>query len=183
MGYSVECLRTDDISFCHFLNTTSCISRASHHKTPWSWYFLRPAQPRLRFVRVIAISFSFFGCRREKRHQFWLRHFRRLVYRISIVYAQSLSLRSEELDADTVYSFVPNIGDSDPKFALYLLEDNKWCRRRSESFVLKASAAHTALRPPWRSSDSYLGHLVQMCVKTHKNARHGKPWICTCFFS
>ena len=29
-------------------------------------------------------------------------------------YAQSLSLRSEELDADTVYSFVPNIGDSDP---------------------------------------------------------------------
>ena len=58
--------------------------------------------------------FSFFGCRREKRQQFWLRHFRRLVYRISIVYAQSLSLRSEELDADTVYSFVPNIGDSDP---------------------------------------------------------------------
>ena len=30
------------------------------------------------------------------------------------MYAQSLSLRSEELDADTVYSFVPNIGDSDP---------------------------------------------------------------------
>ena len=66
------------------------------------------------FIRVIAISFSFFGCRREKQHQFWLWHFRRLVYRISIVYAQSLSLRSEELDADTVYSFVPNIGDSDP---------------------------------------------------------------------
>ena len=34
MGYSVKCLRTDDISFCHFLNTTSRISRASHHKTP-----------------------------------------------------------------------------------------------------------------------------------------------------
>ena len=30
------------------------------------------------------------------------------------MYAQSLSLRSEELDADTVYSFVPDIGDSDP---------------------------------------------------------------------
>ena len=30
------------------------------------------------------------------------------------MYAQSLSLISEELDADTVYSFVPNIGDSDP---------------------------------------------------------------------
>ena len=30
------------------------------------------------------------------------------------MYAHSLSLRSEELDADTVYSFVPNIGDSDP---------------------------------------------------------------------
>ena len=30
------------------------------------------------------------------------------------MYAQSLSLRSEELDADTVYSFVPNIGDSNP---------------------------------------------------------------------
>ena len=57
-----------------------------------------------------SLSLRFFGYRREK----WQRHFRRLVYRISIVYAQSLSLRSEELDADTVYSFVPNIGDSDP---------------------------------------------------------------------
>ena len=79
-----------------------------------TWCFLRRARPRLPFVRVIAISFWFFGCRLEKRHQFWLRHFCRLVYRISIVYAQSLSLRSEELDADTAYSFVPNIGDSDP---------------------------------------------------------------------
>ena len=54
---------------------------------------------------------------------------------------------SEELDADSL-QFRPQYRRFGPKFALYLLEDNKWRRRRSESFVLKASAAHTALRPP-----------------------------------
>ena len=34
MGYSVECLHTDDISFCHLLNTTSRIFTSQSSQNP-----------------------------------------------------------------------------------------------------------------------------------------------------
>ena len=103
MGYSVECLRT-----------TSSISRASHHKTPLVLMFSLACSAQVAISQSHRYLFFFFRLQTRKTTSIFTATFRRLVYRISIVYAQSLSLRSEELDADTVYSFVPNIGDSDP---------------------------------------------------------------------